>query len=243
MRCAPVARDSVRRHEAVCDLVGDIVARFGRVRLRATGRSMLPTIWPGDVLVVTRARLPQLSIGDVVLYRRGSRLCAHRLLGLLGPAPGSAGARVITQGDGLSTEDAPVEFADLLGRVSAVERGPFLLDPRSRAGAAWRLTRAVIDGGLWGRRVVSRSLRVLRAAAARWLALHTSAPLAARGGSPAAFDGRCIPSGGVAPPSNTPGMLGRRVLPAGRLARLGATRDFHHGLLGAPASCAETERA
>ncbi len=62
----------------------------------------------------------------------------------------------------------------------------------------------------------------------------------------AAFDGRCIPAGCVAPRSNTPGIatpprkpraagapvLGRRALPAGRLARLGATPDFHHGLLG-----------
>jgi Oligogalacturonate lyase len=58
--------------------------------------------------------------------------------------------------------------------------------------------------------------------------------LAARGETLAAFDGRCIPAGCVAPPSNTPGILGRRALPAGRLARLGATPDFHHGLLGAP---------
>src|SRR5207247_1590047 len=56
--------------------------------------------------------------------------------------------------------------------------------------------------------------------------------LAARGESLAAFDERCIPSGGVAPPSNTPGILSRRALPAGRLARLGATPDVHHGLLG-----------
>ena len=55
--------------------------------------------------------------------------------------------------------------------------------------------------------------------------------LTARGESLAAFDERCIPSGGVAPPSNTPGILSRRALPAGRLARLGATPDFHHGLL------------
>src|SRR2546425_7356231 len=54
--------------------------------------------------------------------------------------------------------------------------------------------------------------------------------LAARGESLAAFDGRCIPAGCVAPRSNTPGILGRRALPAGRLARLGATPDFHHGL-------------
>ena len=35
----------------------------------------------------------------------------------------------------------------------------------------------------------------------------------------------------VAPPSNTGGILGRRALSARRLARLGATPDFHHGLL------------
>src|SRR5437899_7851570 len=82
--------------------------------------------------------------------------------------------------------------------------------------------------------------------------------LTARGESLAAFDGRCIPkppqrgcrvggpgAGCVAPRSNTPGIatpprkrraagapvLGRRALPAGRLARLGATPDFHHGPL------------
>jgi hypothetical protein len=55
--------------------------------------------------------------------------------------------------------------------------------------------------------------------------------LAARGETVAAFDGRCIPPGGVAPPSNIPDILGRRALPGGRIARLGATRQFHHGLL------------
>src|SRR5205809_2623520 len=72
---------------------------------------------------------------------------------------------------------------------------------------------------------------------------------AARGESLAAFDERCIPTppqrgcrvggpgaGGVAPPSNTPGILSRRALPAGRLARLGATPDFHHGLLSGQTS-------
>src|SRR5439155_13751279 len=82
--------------------------------------------------------------------------------------------------------------------------------------------------------------------------------LTARGKSLAAFDERCIPTppqrgcrvggpgaSGVAPPSNTPGIAPHRAhharrgprfsvgraLPAGRLARLGATPDFHHGLL------------
>src|SRR5712691_13557358 len=85
--------------------------------------------------------------------------------------------------------------------------------------------------------------------------LSACSRLTARGESLAAFDGRCIPAppqrgcrvgdpappqrgcrvgdpaGCVAPRSNTPGILGRRALPSGRLARLGATPDFRHGLL------------
>jgi len=66
--------------------------------------------------------------------------------------------------------------------------------------------------------------RALRSSCAR-------AALAARGGTPAAFAGRCIPADGAAPPANIPDILGRRALSAGRLSRLGATRVFHRGLL------------
>src|SRR5437667_9455265 len=55
--------------------------------------------------------------------------------------------------------------------------------------------------------------------------------LAARRESPAAFGRRCIPADCVAPPSHIPDMLGRRALSSGRLAALGATPDFHRGLL------------
>src|SRR5437867_11278779 len=55
--------------------------------------------------------------------------------------------------------------------------------------------------------------------------------LAARGETPPAFGRRCIPADCVAPPSNIPDILSRRALSAGRLAALGATADFHHGLL------------
>src|SRR2546425_1097299 len=63
------------------------------------------------------------------------------------------------------------------------------------------------------------------------LSVRPAAPRAVTNARDFAFDGRCIPAGCVAPRSNTPGILGRRALPAGRLARLGATPDFHHGLL------------
>ena len=71
------------------------------------------------------------------------------------------------------------------------------------------------------------------------------AVVAARGASAAAFDERCIPPGGVAPRSNTGGILARRALPDGRIARLGATRHLHHGLLarGGPATAQSIHEA
>lgn len=48
----------------------------------------------------------------------------------------------------------------------------------------------------------------------------------------AAFGQRCIPPGGVAPPSNIPDIVGRRALLSGRIGALGAAPRVRHGLLG-----------
>src|SRR5947207_3491770 len=63
------------------------------------------------------------------------------------------------------------------------------------------------------------------------MAFGASFPSAARGETPAAFGRRCIPADCVAPPLHMADMLGRRALSVGRLAALGATAAFHHGLL------------
>src|SRR5438128_1276983 len=100
--------------------------------------------------------------------------------------------------------------------------------------------------------VHAANLDVESGVAARMAAAVTThaRQLAARGESLAAFDERCIPTppqrgcrvggpgaSGVAPSSNTPGIATppRKPRAAGapvlrRLARLGATPDFHHGL-------------
>ena len=56
----------------------------------------------------------------------------------------------------------------------------------------------------------------------------------ARGNSPAAFDRRSIPPDCVARRSNIPDILPPRALSGGRLAGLGASRDYCHGLLDIP---------
>jgi len=97
-----------------------------------------------------------------------------------------------------------------------------------RAGAYWDYLNPTF---LFVRGEVFNPLLGLLIPIGLWVSWHGMA-LAARSAPPSAFERRCIPPGGVVPPSNIPDILGRRALPAGRLAVLDATMELHHGLLG-----------
>jgi len=51
-------------------LVGEVLHRFGEARLRVTGSSMLPSIWPGDELTVRRRAVSELRTGEIALFTR-----------------------------------------------------------------------------------------------------------------------------------------------------------------------------
>jgi signal peptidase I len=103
-------------------LLAEVLDRFGEVRLRATGTSMLPAIRAGDILVVRRCAIEDFVSGDVVLFRSEQRLFAHRVTR---KQPGAGAAVLITKGDALSRCDPPVDSSQVLGRVTAITtQGP-----------------------------------------------------------------------------------------------------------------------
>jgi len=106
-------------HALKCELAGEVLRSFGNLRFKATGSSMLPSVWPGDTLVVERVTPDQVRAGAVVLVGRNGRLCAHRVVSV---AEGSGSPRWITQGDANSAPDQPVSEGELLGRVSYLIR-------------------------------------------------------------------------------------------------------------------------
>ncbi|MFZ0199913.1 MAG: S24/S26 family peptidase [Candidatus Sulfotelmatobacter sp.] len=97
-----------------CELAGDVLRSFGTLRFSATGWSMLPSILPGDTLVVESVRPVQVRLGEVVLVGREGKLRAHRVVGMAGD---SENPRWFTQGDALSAPDPVVSRDELLGRV------------------------------------------------------------------------------------------------------------------------------
>jgi len=114
-----------------CSLASEILRRFGRLRLQVTGASMLPSLWPGDLLLIRGARFTEVSRGDLVLFFRDNRFFVHRVLDV-------SGDRLLTQGDGLATPDPPVGRDELLGRVLFITRDG-VTRPPSPLGAAGRL--------------------------------------------------------------------------------------------------------
>jgi len=88
------------------------------VRFRAAGLSMEPAIRDGDDLTVAPVALGSVRRGDVLLYRSGGRLMAHRVIGRTRGPEGVFRVRA----DAPGWEEERVRRRDVLGRVVAVER-------------------------------------------------------------------------------------------------------------------------
>src|SRR4249919_1581528 len=124
--------------ESVTGLAAESLARSGRLRLRATGASMLPALRPGDELEFISAS-SAVEAGDIVLWDREGRLVVHRVLARDGDS-------ILTQGDALRSPDAPLSMAQVLGKLESFRRNGRDLDA-GRAGArdrawAWLLRRS-----------------------------------------------------------------------------------------------------
>ena len=98
-------------------LVQEVVQRFGSTRIRVQGSSMLPSIRPGDEIEVQPIHFHEIETGEVIAYRRGDRLFAHRVI-----ETDSAG-RLLTRGDAMPQADAPISKSEFLGIVTRLNRG------------------------------------------------------------------------------------------------------------------------
>ncbi len=114
-----------------CSLASETLRRFGRLRLQVAGASMLPSLWPGDLLLIRSAQFAEVSRGNLVLFFRDNRFFVHRVVDV-------SGGRLLTQGDGLATPDPPVGRDELLGRVVFISRDG-VMRPPPPLGVAGRL--------------------------------------------------------------------------------------------------------
>jgi signal peptidase I len=101
-------------------LAAEVLRQNLTVHLRAWGTSMLPALWPGDLLTIQSVTDDQLRPGDIVLVLDNGRFLIHRLIekqhdqGL---------SHLITRGDAMPQNDPPANISDFLGRVVRIRRG------------------------------------------------------------------------------------------------------------------------
>jgi hypothetical protein len=103
------------RSVVCCELTHSVVCTYGEVRLKVTGSSMLPAIWPGDEITVVRTEYVALQPGQILLYHRNNGLTAHRIRQI-------ERDYLITCGDSLLYPDAPVRPGEVVGRVVSILR-------------------------------------------------------------------------------------------------------------------------
>src|SRR5438445_13807981 len=104
------------------EITGELLRSGNRVRFRAVGASMQPTIEDGELITVAPVELAAVKRGDILLYRGERGLIAHRLVGLRRSAKGED-VRYALKGDASVDRDDPVQPEQVLGRVVAVQRG------------------------------------------------------------------------------------------------------------------------
>jgi hypothetical protein len=105
--------------EARLNLAAEVLHRFGEVRFVAHGSSMIPSIYPGDLLIVRSESIADARCGEIVLFLLGGRFFVHRVMRKW---PERNRIVFATRGDALTQEDPSVDGSQLLGRVTSILR-------------------------------------------------------------------------------------------------------------------------
>src|ERR1700733_247922 len=107
------------KQEARLDLAAEVLHRFGEVRFVANGSSMIPSIYPGDLLTVRSESVVNARAGEIVLFLLGGRFFVHRVMRKW---PERNRVVFATRGDALTQEDPSIDGSQLLGRITSILR-------------------------------------------------------------------------------------------------------------------------
>lgn len=103
------------------------------VTITAVDHSMAPTIWPQDKMVFGFPDLSQLDAGDIILFRRGGKLLARRVVRKLELEREDV---FVTRADAGERQDVSVGGTEVLGRLLYLDRQGERIEV-TRLGAGW----------------------------------------------------------------------------------------------------------
>ena len=104
----------------ICALYEDILNAGLNLRVRVTGKSMVPFLKDEEVVTLRKVPASSLRRGDLIFFRdRYGSLILHRII-----RKRKSGSKVYleTKGDALIAFDEPVRADDVLGKACGVEK-------------------------------------------------------------------------------------------------------------------------
>jgi signal peptidase len=111
------------------------------VRFQAPGKSMKPTIREDETITVDPITPLAVRKGDIILYKNGTGVIAHRVVRIEKQNPSRPQDTFILRGDASILDDKPVAPGQVLGKVISVERGGRTIDLYSRRVKTMRTAR------------------------------------------------------------------------------------------------------
>jgi len=113
------------------ELITDLLTDGHRVKFRAPGYSMYPTILHEDVITVEPIQPEAIKVGDIALYRKENSVIAHRVVRIEKNDDSQSHSHssalspescFILRGDARPTSDDPINAEQILGKIVSVER-------------------------------------------------------------------------------------------------------------------------
>jgi signal peptidase I len=140
-----VSSESVRVWADATNALIDASLQSGQaIRFTIKTASMLPTLRPGDQVIVRSTRPEQLRLGDIVLVQFGESRIAHRLIRWCS----MDGAQyLVTKGDNSWVADQACSPAYLCGIIMLVQRGNHLVSLQSGWARSMNRWLAILSRG------------------------------------------------------------------------------------------------
>ena len=140
------------KHALQCEMAAEVLQSSGNLRLQVTGWSMLPSVFPGDTLIIERVHGDSVRKGEIVLYGRDRRLFVHRVIERRGHANEAA---ILTCGDAMPAPDRPISRDAVLGRVAYIVRNGKCIEPRKNLRLPQRAVASLVQRSQTAARIVA----------------------------------------------------------------------------------------
>ena len=146
----------------VANIVNQLVAErldAGSISFVITSGSMLPTLAPGDRVIVRGIAPCDVRLGDIVMAQVGDARVVHRVIAR---RVENGTVSLVTKGDNCRRADDPWGETHLLGGVIAMQRNGDTINMQSARWASVMIAFISLcewQAQLWPRRLLRRALR------------------------------------------------------------------------------------